>query len=272
MNYTYKNLGREGYGRLGNQMWQIAWAVGSAEKSGGRAFVVPSWEYRKFFSVPEEAYETPKGKCVDGESNFFQELYHWEDSVDTVKKWFTPSDYANKLTDELVPQAGKNTIAVHFRRGDYLNNPHMFPVPTYSYYELAIKEALAQNDKSKLIVFSDDFDWVTNLFQNDQGLLGILYKTKRVTIVKGIERSVDPSKRVGEPRDIVDLVAMTRCDRHVIANSTFSWWGAFLADSLYVTYPSVWFGDGIKSKDIRGIRVTESWKDGIPSDWIKVKC
>ncbi len=145
MNYTFKSLGNRRYGRLGNQMWKIAWMIGSDKASGGRFFVPADWEYRKFFSLPEEVYSEPEGVCVDG-NGFYQELYHWSNSVDDVLEYFTPSGYAEKITDAYLADT-----SIHFRRGDYLNYPHMFPVPTYKYYAAAVNDVLTDDLNSTFV-------------------------------------------------------------------------------------------------------------------------
>ena len=71
--YTFKNLGR--VGRLGNQLWQIAGIAGQASCDGSKFYVRPSWEYKKYFSLPDLAYLKPvNGEIVDGGTEYFQDL------------------------------------------------------------------------------------------------------------------------------------------------------------------------------------------------------
>src|SRR5690606_8727370 len=99
--YTYDWL--ETNGRLGNQLWQISSCVarGLAREhslSPWRISLKPDWEYRKFFSIPDQHFE-PLGagdKQIDGETEYFQELKYVLPVENTVREWFAPSDLAKE--------------------------------------------------------------------------------------------------------------------------------------------------------------------------------
>ena len=88
----------------------------------------------------------------------------------------------------------------------------------------------------RLIVFSDDPEWCQeqDIFADDNILIS-----------------------QGNDAD-VDLCLMTKCNYHIIANSSFSWWGAWLGDSEKIIAPSYWFADGCASKSV---------KDMVFGDW-----
>ncbi len=132
-------------------------------------------------------------------------------------------------------------VAVHVRRGDYLhpdNLPH-FGVCSEQYYEEALSLVREKHPEATFYFFSDDMDWV-----------------REHLLVEGATYVEQP----GSP-DYEDLWLMTRCKGHVIANSTFSFWGAYLsvaADGMTV-YPNRWFRD-------------EQWTKPpiFPSDWYSI--
>lgn len=117
-------------------------------------------------------------------------------------------------------------VAVHVRRGDYVENlstNHLFGVPAPDYYERAarIVESRADADSLTFFVFSDDIAWCR-------------------------ERLRLPGETVfvsGETAAHEDLDLMRRCKHNIIANSSFSWWGAWLGetDSSVVVAPEPWF-------------------------------
>jgi hypothetical protein len=121
-------------------------------------------------------------------------------------------------------------VGIHVRRGDYLKPPHsdVLPTQSLSYYEQAID--LFSKDTCEFYIFSDDLDWCRQqpLFQ---------------TLPKKVF--------VEEPNEVKCLALMTTClGGFVCANSTFSWWGAFLGayeKRSLVVVPSQWFKGGVGS-------------------------
>jgi hypothetical protein len=109
-----------------------------------------------------------------------------------------------------------NLVSVHVRRGDYLEKQDRHPVQTIEYYRTAFEYF----DNATYVVFSDDIEWCKTQFSNDTFVF--------------IEN---------EP-DFVDLYLMSMCNHNIIANSSFSWWGAYLNNHTdkRVIAPSTWFG------------------------------
>jgi hypothetical protein len=145
-----------------------------------------------------------------------------------------------------IAESIQNTEAVsmHIRRGDYVANPqtnqyHGLCGPQY--YETAQKALLERLDKVHFFVFSDDPDWV------EQNLRFLASAT--------IVRHNPPE------RDYEDLRLLSLCRHHIIANSTFSWWGAWLGshEDKLVVAPKQWFRAATHRTD-----------DLLPSEWIRL--
>ena len=118
---------------------------------------------------------------------------------------------------------GRSLVGVHVRRGDYLSSEALFGVCGEAYYRGAI-EAILEGARDPLVLFfSDDLRWCEE------------------TISSGLDAVFVDWNRGDEAWR--DMRLMTRCDRLVIANSSFSWWGARLgAAGRPVLAPSRWFG------------------------------
>lgn len=254
--YTYKNIGK--VGRLGNQLWQIASLIGQSSKTDNYAYIRPSWPYRKFFSIPDDYFIKPKEKTlvVDGETEYFQDLNYWSDSFDEVHSFFQPSKLV--LENEYFLSNAHNEVsescAVHVRRGDYLENPNLFPFVGLNYYKNAFKEIESKSTNIIYMVFSDDIDWCKENFERE-------FPDKTFFYVNGIVTPVDIGSRPKIPSDQFDLFLISLCDYHIISNSTFSWWGSFLSNNKDVIYPSRWYGPGLSHIN---------WKLMIPDSWIEV--
>lgn len=93
-----------------------------------------------------------------------------------------------------------NQVSIHVRRGDYVHNPFYVDLYNTDYYE----KAMAQFPEADFLVFSDDIEWC-----------------KRQDIFKGCEFSEGRN-------EVDDLNLMASCEGHIIANSSFSWWAAYL--------------------------------------------
>ena len=236
--YTYDYL--EKNGRLGNQLWQISSCLAKGIAREGdlgkwRVSIRPDWEYRKFFSVPDQHF-IPLEKHerqLDGGTGYFQELEYVMPVEHTVREIFAPSELSKQFLWQHYSwaTAADHRTAVHVRRGDYLNHPKHFPLPPVSYYLNNVAEIREKNPETQVLVFSDDLNWCRENFPADWWF------------VEGVERPVELEDRYKtEPQDQWDLFLQTMCHEHVISNSTFSWWGAFLSENRRPYYPSVWFG------------------------------
>lgn len=128
--------------------------------------------------------------------------------------------------------AAKTTVAVHVRRGDYANNPAALSTHglcSLEYYESAMELLDARLGQPDFVVFTDDPDWA----------MGNL-PTTRVTVLSP------------DADEVQDLRLMSRCHSHIIANSSFSWWGAWLAETAdqVVIAPRPWFDTALPDAGI----------------------
>ena len=138
-----------------------------------------------------------------------------------------------------------NSVCIHFRRGDHVHNPYVnktHGVVPANYYEQAIAVIATKVKSPQFYVFSDDIEWVKQHF----------------VLSSHPFRIVDIND-VRHPQE--DLRLMTECKHHIIANSTLSWWGAWLAksDGQIVCAPKRWF-----------INPQFSSRDMIPQNWIQI--
>ena len=116
------------------------------------------------------------------------------------------------------------SVSVHIRRGDYINNAKsasIYHECGLDYYEKSITLIRQQIESPVFFVFSDDISWCKK---------NINFLDSHVVFVS--DETTDA---------ISDLYLMSLCSSHIIANSTFSWWGAWLSSSCLVIQPRIWF-------------------------------
>ena len=150
---------------------------------------------------------------------FFQTEKYFKHIEKQIRKDFTFKDEIKDECDDLIKQF-TNPIALHVRRGDFVWNNKNHPPLGLDYYESALK--LFDSDR-EVIIFSDDTEWCKEqeLFAND-----------RFAVAEGGDQ-------------FYDLCLMSMCDDFIIANSTFSWWGAWLGNRGKVVAPKQWFGEAL---------------------------
>ncbi len=148
---------------------------------------------------------------------------------------------------------GTNSVSVHIRRGDYLEKTRRYGgICTEGYYQRAIAYMRALIPDPLFFLFSDDPDYLRGLEEEVGGesqagpgsLSGLPFQGGDMVPVTG-SRSA-----------LTDLLLMSACRHSIIANSTFSWWGAVLGreEGRIVAAPDRWYGDGEKSGIVR-----ETW-------------
>lgn len=112
-----------------------------------------------------------------------------------------------------------NSVAIHVRRGDYVNNPN-FPICSLSYYQKAIQIMQKKLHQPRFFFFSDDLEWVRVQFSD----------LSNSTFVEGVADEVD------------EFVLLTQASHNIISNSTFSWWAAWLHSNQHsiIIAPEPW--------------------------------
>lgn len=259
-------------GRLGNQLWEIASTYGIAVAQLDDP-VFPKWDYQPFFSCPDEWFRDfpgPRGREVmyqpatnfvphmDPRARPYLQDYSLFHGVEhKIREFFKPSEAAIQTLDEIWSKefpASVQTISVHIRRGDNVTHPEGYhPLRSWDYY----REALKLTTSPALAVFSDDPDWVEQNFEKETGL------TPDV-IYRGTARPREYADRAAYENapvlDWIDLQLMARCDEHIISNSTYAWWGAFLSENPAPIYPSNWFGWRIRDWTDARLMFPESWQ------------
>jgi len=169
-----------------------------------------------------EYYQIPK-KNNQALVGYFQSEKYFKDWTQGIKNLF----YIPKIE---IPDGA---VSLHLRRGDYRNFPEIHTILDVSYYYEALNLI---KDYSQVYIFTDS-DVPSEL------------AIKNATIIKG-------------GRDIDHMAMMANCSHNIIANSTFSWWGAYLnkRGNNTVVAPSQWFGP-------KGPR---NWEDIYCEDWIVI--
>jgi hypothetical protein len=147
-----------------------------------------------------------------------------------------------KLTKDLI--LNSNSVSLHIRRGDYLSDKNAKEfhgtLPLDYYYKAMAQLNLLYKDL-KVFIFSDDMDWVKANLKLTNECVYVDFNT-------------------GE-NSVFDMYLMSQCKHNIIANSSFSWWGAWLNQnsSKIVIAPQLWFADkSLNTKDL------------IPNSWLKM--
>jgi hypothetical protein len=272
-------------GRLGNQMFQYAALKGIASNRGFE-YTIPSQynEYQidnygllecfelttnknigfiqtekviqeKHFHFDEHLFNN----CPDNISltGFFQTEKYFEKIKNQIKQDFTfKKDWLEPCLEFMSQFDGEEVGFLHVRRGDpnltdkrgfkwaYVNLQDQHPVQTIEYYEKAIQEF---SEDMKFLVFSDSIDWVK---EQD------FFKGERFMFSEPEHKYSD-----GALVPYIDLCLMSLCSHAIIANSSLSWWGAWLQKNpnKKIITPSKWFGPAYAQHDTKDL-YCERWK------------
>ena len=157
----------------------------------------------------------------------WQSERYFEFMKNEVRQQFTQIRALDRQNQALADQiTAVPAVALHVRRGDYVQNPttnHVHGICSLAYYKQAIEYVAQFEPAMQLFIFSDDPDWV-------QEQLHFRFPSYVVAV---------NSAKNGH----LDLRLMSLCRHHIIANSSFSWWGAWLAThpQQKVCAPAQWF-------------------------------
>jgi hypothetical protein len=224
--------------------------------------------------------------CLYG---YFQSYKYFDDTFESIYRMLQIEKQKETLISSLVnpiftndkENSLENTISIHFRLGDYKALSHIYPILEKSYYETAINRIihnfsfntplkgaemngvleplLCESSMRKGVKQSGNTDFNILFFCEDDDLLDVL------EIVNSLKEQFNMCEFIRCPENLKDweqLLLMSCCKHNVIANSSFSWWGAYLnthKDKI-VCCPDIWFNEAT------GYNTT----DLCPNDWFHI--
>ena len=233
-------------GGMGNQMFQIAATIGLAIKNNTDYKVHPvnlAFNRKNIFS------HFPILQDSEIAFNYNEPAFTYNDIPYQDKMclngYFQSYKYFEHCRNEILDafrlkyEMNKGVVSIHVRRGDYLCTPDYHPVVTVAYLTKAMNYFIKKGYE-KFMVFSDALDWIKyNVDAKNLPLCNIEY-SEGMTELQDIERQAN-------------------CEHQIIANSSFSWWAAWLNQNpeKFVISPSLWFGKSANNdtKDL----VMEKW-------------
>lgn len=253
--FTFDHLGTPEYGRLGNQMFQLAFLYSISKNMGTHCLLSDSTlenrylninklfnidyifgdikhEFVNYYEKSLKYYDVSKD--IDPNQNinfhgFFQSHKYFDESIFDL---FIFNEILERDGDMIYNKICDNVnvpiVSLHVRRTDYLNLAEKYIIPEKDYYDNAIMLLKYKIGNYKIIVFSDDIEWC-------------------------IYNIIDPRIiHYSNNSDLIDMYLMSICDHNIITNSTFSWWGAYLNknNNKIVISPSKWMTDNFEQPDI----------------------
>ena len=194
---------------------------------------------RKGFIVEPHFHYWPGIKNISSDCylrGYWQSEQYFQDVVPVIRSDFTFKKPLKGKNAELARQIMKvNAVSLHVRRGDYVSDPKTrvtLKLCSLDYYRSAIQFISDRVKEPYFFIFSDDISWVRNH-------LKVNFACSYVDNNHGAE-------------SYNDIHLMSLCRHHVIANSSFSWWGAWLnsyQDKIVVA-PKKWFNNDNNTQDL----------------------
>lgn len=248
-------------GRLGNQMFQYAATRGISSIKGYEwcvpksnpdidifnTFKLTNCQSKNIYMLDQGYAPIVKEKffhfdevlfymcpCDVSLYGYFQSEKYFKGIEDQIRNDFIFLDEIRDSCEEAISNI-ERPISLHIRRGDYLNKNEIYYNLELDYYENALNKF---DSNRNVIIFSDDVEWCKNqdIFSNDRFL---------------ISDNLDKK---------IDMCLMSLCSDFIIANSTFSWWGAWLANRGKVIAPKKWFKSEYEVKNQTKDLYLENWE------------
>lgn len=188
---------------------------------------------RRVFGTPKSVFLQETAWSFDGKlfrdntyySGYWMNYRYFDDKRRLIKQKFTFAGEISEQNQKVIKKMAEcQSVAVHIRRGDYLEDAKYGSVCERDYYEEAIRSVNRAVASPYYFFFSDDAEWVRENFRMENSMV-IDWNTGKDSYL--------------------DMMLMSRAKHNIIANSTFSWWGAYLNANKdkVVIGPRYWFAD-----------------------------
>ena len=255
-------------GGLGNQLFQIFMLISYSIKHN-KQFVIPknlqSWDKRitywdtiflnlmpflvsnddieKYIEIKEPSFKYTELSSITENvvlNGYFQSYKYFKNNYTEVCDKLGLYQIRNIIKQKYFTQINNtyennkicNTISLHFRMGDYKNMPNHHPLISDNYYINSLFHIISVTKQKKwnVIYTCEEID--------DEIVLS------RIQNIKNVFKELNFLKIDNSLKDYEQMLLMSVCDHNIIANSSFSWWSAYINDNpqKVVCYPSMWFG------------------------------
>jgi hypothetical protein len=188
-------------------------------------------------------------------SGYFQSYKYFQENYDIICRILNIAEKRLDIIEEVVKNHHsleflEKSISMHFRLGDYKKSPDYHPVMSPEYYKKSLHYIVNKLDYTPNVLYfceEEDLETVNETIQ--------LLKNEFPTIE--FERATNALD------DWQQMLLMSCCNHNIIANSSFSWWGAYfnVNPTKIVCYPSVWFGPKMSDVDV---------SDLFPDEWVRM--
>lgn len=194
----------------------------------------------KSFNFDNNFLDLKGNICIDG---FWQSEKYFKNISELIKKEFSLKKKISQVSKNILRKIKiHNSVSCHVRRSDYITNPNtnlFHGTCSIEWYIKSINYIYENVNNPKFYIFSDDINWAKKNFPKDKNF-----------------KFISNSKY---QKDFEDLYLMSNCKHNIIANSSFSWWSAWLnknTDKIVIA-PQCWFKAKIDTSDL------------IPQNWIR---
>lgn len=195
------------------------------------------------FYEPSFGYSTiPISDNIRLTGGYFQSYKYFEANKNAICELCRINEHKSAIKTELMSKYKGKLISMHFRMGDYKGKPEYHPILAFDYYNNALSQITGED--YTILVFCEKED--------ELAVKQIVSRLNTRMRVEFVDFNIPDWKQ---------LLMMSCCNVNIIANSTFSWWGAYFNDSL-VLYPNVWFG----------YKMVYDVSDLFPKNWRKIDC
>jgi hypothetical protein len=188
-------------------------------------------------------------------SGYFQSYKYFQENFDIICRILNIAEKRLDIIEEVVKthhslEFLEKSISMHFRLGDYKKIPDYHPIMTTEYYKKALQFITSKLDYTpNVLYFCEDEDVET--------------VNETIQLLKNEFPTIEFERASNSLDDWQQMLLMSCCNHNIIANSSFSWWGAYfnVNPTKIVCYPSVWFGHAMSDVDV---------KDLFPDEWDKI--
>ena len=184
---------------------------------------------------------------------YFQSYKYFHNQKNNIARLIDIKGFQKNISNKYSSILNNDVISMHFRIGDYKFAQEYHPILNLNYYKSCIDFYIGKlkTEKLKIMVFyqnSDEEQIKTNIqiLQKDYEKIEFIHRPKNL-------------------KDWEEMILMSCCKHNIIANSSFSWWGAYFNQNKdkIVCYPSVWVGPAQGNKDMCDLFI---------DDWVKIIC